>query len=59
MIVTQPLVSREMSLADLDFIPVVLAHAEVMGYWPKCYDRHEATDWVKRQQERSVMPHTG
>jgi RimJ/RimL family protein N-acetyltransferase len=31
-----------MSMADLDFIAEVLAHPEVMRFWPKCYDRDEA-----------------
>ena len=39
---TARLVLREMSLADLDFIAELLAHAEVMRFWPKCYDRDEA-----------------
>ena len=49
---TQRLVLREMSLGDLDFIAAMLVHPEVMRYWPKCYDRQEAADWVKRQQQR-------
>ena len=49
---TQRLVLREISLADLDFVAAMLAHPEVMRYWPKCYDRQEAADWVKRQQQR-------
>ena len=49
---TQRLVLREMSLADLDFVAAMLAHPEVMRYWPKCYERQEAADWIKRQQER-------
>ena len=49
---TQRLVLREMSLADLDFVAAMLAHPEVMRWWPKCYDRQEATDWVKRQEKR-------
>ena len=49
---TRRLVLREMSLADLDFISALLAHPEVMRYWPKCYGRDEAADWIKRQQDR-------
>jgi hypothetical protein len=32
-----------------DFIAEMLAHPEVMRFWPKCYDRDEAADWVMRQ----------
>ena len=39
---TPRLILREMSVADLDFIAQVLAHPEVMRFWPKCYDRDEA-----------------
>lgn len=49
---TRRLVLREMSLADLDFISLVLAHPEVMRHWPKCYNRDEAADWIKRQRDR-------
>jgi RimJ/RimL family protein N-acetyltransferase len=49
---TPRLVLREMSLVDLDFVAEMLAHPEVMRFWPKCYDRDEAADWVKRQQAR-------
>jgi RimJ/RimL family protein N-acetyltransferase len=37
----QRLALREMSLADLDFIAAMMAHPEVMRYWPKCYDCQE------------------
>jgi len=30
----------------------MLAHPEVMRYWPKCYDRAEAADWINRQEIR-------
>ena len=49
---TPRLVLREMSVADLDFIAEMLAHPEVMRFWPKCYERDEAANWVKRQQAR-------
>jgi [ribosomal protein S5]-alanine N-acetyltransferase len=49
---TPRLVLREISLADLDFIAEMLAHPEVMRFWPKCYSRDEAASWVKRQQAR-------
>jgi [ribosomal protein S5]-alanine N-acetyltransferase len=56
---TARLVLREMSLADLDFIAEMLAHPEVMRFWPKCYDRDEAADWVRRQQARYVKDGVG
>jgi len=40
---------REMTLDDLDFIAGMLANAEVMRYYPKCYSRAEAEEWVNRQ----------
>jgi [ribosomal protein S5]-alanine N-acetyltransferase len=49
---TQRLILREISLADLDFVAAMLAHPEVMRFWPKCYHREEAADWIKRQQQR-------
>jgi RimJ/RimL family protein N-acetyltransferase len=49
---TPQLILREMSVADLDFIAELLAHPEVMRFWPKCYDREETANWVKRQQAR-------
>jgi RimJ/RimL family protein N-acetyltransferase len=49
---TERLILREMSLADLDFVAAMLAHPEVMRFWPKCYNRQEAADWIKRQEQR-------
>jgi [ribosomal protein S5]-alanine N-acetyltransferase len=49
---TPRLLLREMSLEDLDFVAAMLAHPEVMRFWPKCYNREEAVDWIKRQQQR-------
>ncbi len=49
---TQRLILREMSLDDLDFVSSMLAHPEVIRYWPKCYNREEAADWINRQQQR-------
>lgn len=49
---TPRLVLREMSLADLDFVASMLAHPEVMRFYPKCYTRVEAEAWVLRQQDR-------
>jgi RimJ/RimL family protein N-acetyltransferase len=56
---TTRLTLREMSLADLDFIAEMLAHPEVMRFWPKCYDRDEAADWVRRQQARYAKDGVG
>lgn len=41
-----------MSLADLDFIASLLAHPDVMRFYPKCYSREEAVGWVDRQMQR-------
>jgi ribosomal-protein-alanine N-acetyltransferase len=49
---TTRLILREMSLDDLDFVSAMLAHPEDMRYWPKCYNREEAADWINRQQQR-------
>jgi [ribosomal protein S5]-alanine N-acetyltransferase len=56
---TPRLILREMSLADLDFIAAMLAHPEVMHYWPKCYNREEASDWIGRQQKRYATDGVG
>ena len=56
---TARLILREMSLADLDFVAGMLAHPEVMRFWPKCYDRDAAADWVRRQQARYVKDGVG
>jgi ribosomal-protein-alanine N-acetyltransferase len=49
---TQRLLLREMSLADLDFVAPMLAHPEVMQFFPKCCSREESEDWVRRQEDR-------
>jgi len=49
---TPRMILREMSVDDLDFIAELLAHPEVMRYWPRCYNREEAADWIRRQQAR-------
>ena len=49
---TPRLVLREMTLADLDFVAAMLAHPEVMRYYPKCYSRAEAEGWISRQTGR-------
>ena len=46
---TARLTLREMTIDDLDFISSMLAHPEVMRYYPKCYSREEAEAWVERQ----------
>ena len=56
---TKRLILREMSLSDLDFVAAMLAHPEVMLYWPKCYSREEAADWIKRQQKRYATDGVG
>lgn len=43
---------REMSLDDLDFIASMLAHPEVMRFYPKLYSREEAAQWIERQLGR-------
>ena len=49
---TERLVLRELTFDDLDFVAEMLAHPEVMLFWPKPYTRTEAEDWIRRQQER-------
>jgi RimJ/RimL family protein N-acetyltransferase len=49
---TPRLLLREMSLDDLDFIAALLAHPEVMRFYPKCYTRDEAEAWVRRRLDQ-------
>jgi RimJ/RimL family protein N-acetyltransferase len=49
---TPRMVLREMSLDDLDCIAAMLAHPEVMRFYPKCYSREEAEEWIWRQLDR-------
>jgi ribosomal-protein-alanine N-acetyltransferase len=56
---TPRLFLREMSLDDLDFIAQMLAHPEVMHYWPRSYSREEAADWINRQQIRYARDGVG
>jgi RimJ/RimL family protein N-acetyltransferase len=49
---TERLRAREMSLADLDFVAAMLAHPEVMRFYPGRYSREEARGWVERQLGR-------
>ena len=46
---SERLALREMTIDDLDFIAGMLAHPEVMRYYPKCYSRSQAEEWVNRQ----------
>ena len=52
MLETARLRLREMTLADLDFVAGMIAHPEVMRFYPKCYGRDEAREWVERQRRR-------
>ncbi len=49
---TRRLVLRELATDDLEFVASVLAHPEVMRYWPRPQTRDEAVDWIERQQAR-------
>jgi ribosomal-protein-alanine N-acetyltransferase len=49
---TRRLTLREMSLDDLDFVAEMLAHPEVMRFYPKCHSRAESAQWVERQMAR-------
>jgi [ribosomal protein S5]-alanine N-acetyltransferase len=43
---------RELQPADLDFVAEMLADPQVMRYYPKCYGRDEAAEWLERQRAR-------
>ena len=43
---------REVTLDDLDFVAEMVAHPEVMLFWPKTYNRDEAEAWIRRQHQR-------
>jgi RimJ/RimL family protein N-acetyltransferase len=49
---TERLALREMEPSDLDFVASMLADPEVMRFYPKCYTREEAADWLERQRAR-------
>jgi RimJ/RimL family protein N-acetyltransferase len=49
---TERLCLREMNLDDLDFVASMIAHPEVMRYYPKLYNRSEAQEWIERQMKR-------
>jgi [ribosomal protein S5]-alanine N-acetyltransferase len=54
MIQTLRLTLRELTDGDLDFVAAMLADPVVMRYYPKCYSRAEAGDWIKRQRARYI-----
>jgi [ribosomal protein S5]-alanine N-acetyltransferase len=41
-----------LSLDDLNFVAGMLAHPEVMQFWPSPLSREEAKAWIKRQLDR-------
>ena len=49
---TPRLVLRELTVDDLDFVAEMLAHPEVMHFWPRPCTRDEAADWIRRHQQR-------
>jgi RimJ/RimL family protein N-acetyltransferase len=49
---TARLALRELSLDDLDFVAGMLAHPEVMRFYPKTYSRDESRLWIERQLQR-------
>jgi len=49
---TPRLVLRELTLDDLEFVAGMLAHPDVMHFWPRPYTHAEAADWIGRHQER-------
>jgi RimJ/RimL family protein N-acetyltransferase len=49
---TERLYLREMDWTDLNFVAEMLANADVMRFYPKCYDRKESQAWVERQLQR-------
>jgi len=56
---TKRLLLREMSSDDLDVIAEMLADPAVMRYWPRCYTREEAADWIVRQRDRYTRDGVG
>lgn len=46
------LLIRELTAGDLDFVAEMLAHPEVMAFWPNTYDREEAANWIRLMQKR-------
>lgn len=52
---TQRLTLRTMTPDDLDFLAGMLADPEVMRFYPKCYSRDEAREWLQRQLDRYAL----
>jgi len=51
---TPRLIMQELNESDLDFVALMLAHTEVMQYWPRPFTRAESADWIKNQRDRYV-----
>jgi RimJ/RimL family protein N-acetyltransferase len=49
---TERLMLRELQKFDIDFVAEMLADPEVMRFYPKCYSREEAQDWLDRNLKR-------
>jgi RimJ/RimL family protein N-acetyltransferase len=49
---TDRLILRELEMSDLDFVEAMLAHPEVMHFFPRCLSRSESEAWIRRQQRR-------
>ena len=49
---TPRLVLRELTPGDLDFVATVMAHPEVMRFYPHTFDRAQAGTWLEYQLER-------
>jgi len=52
---TERLSLRELTPDDLDFVASMLADAETMRYYPRCYSREESLEWIERQQQRYIV----
>jgi RimJ/RimL family protein N-acetyltransferase len=52
LIETPHLALRELSMDDLGFMADMLAHPEVMQFWPSRLSRDKAMAWIRRQRER-------
>lgn len=49
---TSRLTIRGMGTEDLDFVAEMLAHDEVMRFWPNPLNRRESRQWIRTQQLR-------